>query len=172
MDQFDAMDFFTHPARFHVWSILGPGSPHQPEPATSHAYSSYLGKIILSYQLLDILLWVFSFPAHPKLISIPPGDLPLISDKLKIVLEHLQILPLTFPDHNLSQTCLGIESPEPAGTNAPHISMAATTFKIAMDNLATSTRHEEAKDHPMFSNIYAVASALRWFTPVRVSEQE
>lgn len=172
MDQFDAVDFFTHPAHSHVWSVLGPGSQHKPEQFTSDAYSSYLGKIILSYQLLDILLWVSSFPDHPQLVSIPPGGLPPISNQLKVILEYLQTLPSTLPAYNdLSHICLGIDSPKPASIPVvlenPHLSIAATTLKIAMDNLAISTQHREANNY-FFSNIYAVSSALRWFNPVSI----
>jgi hypothetical protein len=171
LDRFDSVDFFTHSALGYVWSALGPDHdrPRTSVPAPIH--TGYLGKIILAYQLLDMLLWAADFISHPSLNTFLPTQPPVLPKKLKRILELLKATDL--PSVTRQQAAIeSIPPHEPtlhqltAGAN---VDAATRTFEIAIENVTKSIFHfRQRSAHTVLQHMHGMASILRWFTPVSV----
>ena len=83
-------------ANTYVLAVLIPSSTgHIPTPLEQ----AYFGKILLMYQLLDVLLWVQDWPSHHALHSVPHSHPPTLSPTLERIVKNLDkwtsIIPST-----------------------------------------------------------------------------
>jgi hypothetical protein len=167
-DEYDSKTFFSHAHRCYVWSVLGPDELVSAFKHTPNN-SSYLGKLLLAYQMLDTLLWVVEFPKHPHHVSQEQRNIPAMTERLDAVIRHLKsFVPPTIvkPGHAITYV-------EPVGSSSQAIQLyedspAARSFRISISNVARSQSHLHQKMfHTIMQHVHSVASLIRWFHPVR-----
>jgi hypothetical protein len=168
LDTFDLIDFHQHPAHFLIWLILSSVCP----PTLGHhsfIHTAYLGKVILTYQILDTLLWVWDFPPHANLRYVSPSVPPRGSSKLVTLLEHLRDLPGSLDDLQRPADQL-LTPPSERHSMATSRDPSARTLQISLENFTLSQYHWQQRGfHTIFQQVHSMASVLRWFTPSHIT---
>jgi hypothetical protein len=167
LDGFEEEEFFNQPHSHHVWSRLRSPDSIQASGHTTSRESAYFGRLVLGYQLLDIMMWAAGFPPHPLLKTIPQCEARIIPVKLYKLIQSLT--PSRFG--HVLKAQLRIIPPESQinteVTRGDHLD--SYTFQIAMRNLNDAANHaKEQTFHTVMKQVYSVASILRWFSPVSI----
>jgi hypothetical protein len=148
--------------------------PTESRPHGSTTDTAFLGHVFLGYQLLDTLLWVQGWPAHPNLRLIATATKPSCSPtRLDVVVRHLdnyhRIVQKT--KHHLKNR-LELEGLSETTFSTQNLSLNSrasplNVLQAALNNLGRATQsNRKAEYNEIFAQVYAAAFVMVWFRPV------
>jgi hypothetical protein len=137
---------------------------------------TYLGKLVMTYQLLDTLLWAAEWPDHPRLKFIPQSENLSAEAHIQRLLNYLQdwtrIIPKTVTLSSLAQT--SEESLATAEsrliTLSPNLTIPDLEKNIVQQatlNMLRMVRHNTSSStHNILDKWYSLAFSITAFRPV------
>jgi hypothetical protein len=182
IDKLEIQPLWADSANLYAASVL---IPEQVAITETMAAQAYFGKLLLSYQLLDTLVWCQGWPAHEQLTFVPRTETPPSAPQLERIIKHLDnwhsIIPATAAT---AIQHLTITSEEPSMTRevtfqvqpgCPDTNLElwratdvkSNTLKAAVVNIYKASEHSRrSQTHEVLEQWYSVAFAIAAFRPV------